>query len=75
MRLPPKEIVCKCGHASIIESKKLLCVKCGKYIFYDPQEKRRYQIKSTYVVVMFALALGFLTYVFIEMIATPLLGR
>jgi hypothetical protein len=75
MRLPPKEVVCKCGHASVLETKKLLCVKCGKYVFYDAQEKKRHRARSTYGVVMLALALGFVTYLFIEMIVSPLLGR
>ncbi len=75
MGLPPKEVVCQCGHASLLETKKLLCIKCGKYVFYDDQEKRRHQKRQIYGVVMFALAVGFVTYLFIEMIVSPLLGR
>ena len=73
MRLPSKEVVCQCGHVSVLETKKLLCIKCGKYVFYNPQEKRRHQAKTIYAVVMLALGLGFITYLFLEMIVTPLL--
>jgi len=75
MRLPPKEIACECGHISVLETKKLLCIKCGKYVFYDPEEKRKHRAKTIYAVVMLALGLGFVTYLFIEMIITPLFGN
>jgi hypothetical protein len=75
MHLPPKEVLCKCGHVSSLETNKLLCIKCGKYVFYDSQEKRRHQAKTIYAVVMLALGLGFITYLFIEMIVTPLLNN
>jgi hypothetical protein len=73
MHLTPKEVACKCGHVSTLETNKLLCIKCGKYVFYNSQEKRRHQAKTIYAVVMLALGLGFVTYLFIEMIVTPLL--
>ena len=73
MSMRPKEIVCKCGHVSVLETKKLMCIKCGKYVFYNSQEKRRHQAKTIYAVVMLALGLGFITYLFLEMIVTPLL--
>jgi len=75
MHHPPKEVVCKCGHVSTLETNKLMCIKCGKYIFYDSQEKRRHHAKTIYAIVMLALGLGFITYLFIEMIVTPLLSN
>jgi hypothetical protein len=75
MRLPPKDVVCKCGHVSSLETHKLLCIKCGKYVFYNSQEKHRHHAKTIYAVVMLALGLGFITYLFIEMIVTPLLNN
>ena len=73
MRLPHKEVVCPCGHVSALETEKLLCIKCGKYVFYNLQEKRKHRTKTIYAVVMLALGLGFVTYLFLEMIVTPLL--
>lgn len=72
MQLSPKEVTCACGHVSTLELKKLLCIKCGKYVFYDDKEKKRHKINSAYVVILFASAIGFLTYIFVEMIVNPL---
>ena len=74
MPMPPKDITCKCGHVSTLQTHKLLCTKCGKYVFYNAQEKRRHTMNTFYVLAMFLLAFGILTYLFMEMIATPLLS-
>jgi hypothetical protein len=58
-----------------LTTRKLLCIKCGKYVFYDDHEKRRHQLNSFYMVGMLVLAIGVLTFFFMEMIVTPLLGR
>ena len=73
MPLTPKDVQCRCGHTSTLQSPKLLCIKCGKYVFYDATEKRRHMTNTIYVLTMLALAAGFVTYMFIEMIASPLL--
>ena len=57
-----------------LQSKKLRCVKCGKFVFYDDKEKRRHTTNQFYVVAMLALAIGIITYLFVEMIVEPLLG-
>ena len=74
MPLPLKEVQCSCGHITSLHSKKLRCIKCGKFVFYDEQEKRRHKNAQIYAVAMLAGAIGILTYLFIEMIVTPLLG-
>ena len=74
MPLPPKEVQCPCGHVTTLELRKLRCIKCGKFVFYDEKEKRRHKNAQVYAVVMLAAAIGILTYLFIEMIVTPLLG-
>ena len=71
--LPPKDVVCKCGHTMTIDRKKILCIKCGKYVFYNEEERRKHQTNTVYVVIAFASALGLITYFFIELIVTPLL--
>ena len=71
--LPPKEVVCKCGHAFTIERKKVMCIKCGKYVFYNAEERRKHKTNTAYVLIALASALGLITYFFIELIATPLL--
>ncbi len=72
MPLSPKDIQCRCGHTSTLQSRKLLCIKCGKYVFYDSSERRRHRFNTIYVIAMLALAAGFVTYLFVEMIAEPL---
>ena len=74
MPMPPKDITCKCGHTTTLETAKLLCIKCGKYVFYNDKEKRRYQFTTFYTLGLFLLAFGFLTYLFVEMIVTPLMS-
>ncbi len=73
MPRPPKEVTCRCGHTSTLTIPKLLCVKCGKYVFYNADEQRRHRVQSLYVLGMFAAAITLVTYLFVEMIVTPLL--
>jgi len=75
MPRPPKEVTCRCGHTSTLTIPKLLCIKCGKYIFYDDQEKRRHRMHSLYGLAMFAAAITLVTYFFVEMIVEPLFRK
>ena len=75
MPFSPKDVVCKCGQKTTLTTRKLLCVKCGKYVFYNDNEKRSHLMNSLYVLAMMALGIGFLTFLFMEMIVSPLLGR
>jgi uncharacterized OB-fold protein len=52
--------------------RKLRCVKCGNYIFYNEAEGRRHRNSTIYTAVMLALAAGVVTYLFVEMIVEPL---
>ncbi len=72
--LPPKDVVCDCGHALTIERNKILCIKCGKYVFYNAEERRKHKTNKMYIVLAIASALGLITYFFIELIAKPLLN-
>jgi uncharacterized paraquat-inducible protein A len=74
MPLSSKEIQCPCGHVITLQSKKLRCIKCGKFVFYDEKEKRRHTTSQLYAVAMLALAIGIITYLFVEMIVRPLFG-
>ena len=74
MPLPSKEIRCRCGHVMTLQSRKLRCIKCGKFLFYDEKEKRRHTSNQIYIVAMLALAIGIIAYLFIEMIVEPLFG-
>ncbi|HHP7234239.1 MAG TPA: hypothetical protein ACFCUC_06385 [Desulfobacterales bacterium] len=73
MPLPAKKIGCQCGHTMTLTTRKLRCVKCGGYLFYNDGEKRRHRINAFYMIAMFVLAGGFLTFLFVELIVEPLM--
>ncbi len=75
MPRPPKDVTCRCGHTSTMTISKMLCIKCGKYIFYDDQSRRRHRIHSFYGVALLAAGLTLITYFFVEMIVVPLFPR
>jgi hypothetical protein len=72
MALPSKTIRCACGETLSMTTRKLMCTACGKYVFYDDNERRRHRRGLMYIVAMLALGMGFLTYLFIEMVVTPM---
>lgn len=72
MQLKPKDIACPCGHISTLTNKRLLCIQCGKYVFYDENEKRRYRRQSWYTTSLIVLALGLIVYFFVELVLNPL---
>lgn len=75
MTHPTKEIRCACGHVSRLTSAKMLCVNCGKYVFYDPREQRRHRQNTIYMLAIMALGIGMFLYFFIEIVAVPFMPR
>lgn len=73
MQLSPKDVACTCGHITNLTTKKLLCIKCGKYVFYDEHEKRSHGLQTLYATSVIVLALGFVVYLFVELVLNPLL--
>ena len=73
MALAEKQLTCQCGHTITAVKEKTWCEKCARPIFYHKRDQRRYKMNQFYAVAMAALVITFLTYLFIEMIATPLL--
>ncbi|MBI5579112.1 MAG: hypothetical protein HY895_08155 [Deltaproteobacteria bacterium] len=73
MQLKPKDVACACGHITSLTTRKLLCIKCGKYVFYDESEKKLHRRQSLYVAAIIVLALSFAAYFFVEMVLGPLL--
>ena len=57
-----------------INIKKYYCEKCGNPVFYDKKDAKRHKMNSIYAVSMLLAAFTFLTYLFLEMIATPILS-
>ena len=75
MNLPSKEHVCRCGHRLTITRKADYCNKCGNKIFYDPAENRRHRLNGYYMSAIVLIVVTFLTYLYIELIASPLLKQ
>jgi hypothetical protein len=74
MPLPAKTIECRCGHTMTLKTRKLRCVKCGGFLFYNEDEKRRHRTNAFYMIAMFVLAAGILTFLFVELIVEPLMN-
>lgn len=73
MALEAKQVSCQCGHSFTTEKEKTWCEKCARAVFYHEKDQRRNTLNQYYAVAMAAIVITFLTYLFIEMIATPLL--
>jgi len=71
-QLTPKDVTCSCGHITNLTTRKLLCIKCGKYVFYNEQERKTHRRQTIYFTVVIVMALGFVTYFFVEMVLGPL---
>ena len=72
MTLPLKTIRCACGETVSMTTRKQMCVACGKYVFYDEEERRRHRRGLVYIAAMLALGLGCVAYLFIELVVAPL---
>lgn len=74
MTLEPKMVACKCGHTFETTLHKSWCQKCCRPVFYHEKDQRKHQISNYYLITMMAMALMFVVYLFVEMIASPLLS-
>jgi len=70
---PSKTKTCSCGNTVTVNRFRTWCEKCGQAVYYEDKDQRRHKINTIYVGAMIVMVLGFLTYVFIELIAEPLL--
>jgi hypothetical protein len=71
-QLTPKDVACSCGHITNLTTRKLLCIKCGKHVFYNEKEKNAHRRQSFFVVAVLAMGLGMIAYFFVEMVLGPL---
>ncbi len=72
--LAQKEVECKCGNVITMSSKKTWCEKCCRPVFYYAKDQRKDRLNNFYLLAVMALVFGFLSYLFVEMIAVPLLS-
>lgn len=73
MQLAPKDVPCPCGHVTTLTTRKLMCIKCGKYVFYNELERKAHRRQTLFITTVIVLALGFVTFFFVEMILRPLM--
>jgi len=73
-QLTPKQVTCRCGHSFTTDRYRSWCEKCCDAVYYHAKDKNRHRNNSVYVVAVVLAVITFLTYVFIELIATPFLS-
>jgi predicted amidophosphoribosyltransferase len=72
--LIPKIVACRCGHEFETSKHKSWCEKCCRPVFYHAKDQRWHQWTQYYMITMMVSAMVFVTYLFLEMIAKPLLS-
>ncbi|MBC2713361.1 MAG: hypothetical protein HGJ94_20900 [Desulfosarcina sp.] len=74
MTLKPKQVTCQCGHTFTSSRDRSWCERCASAVYYRDKDKSKFKHYNMYVVGVFLAVITFLTYVFLELIATPLLS-
>ncbi len=74
MNYAAKEVVCDCGHTFISQREKAWCEKCCSAVYYDEKDSKKFKMNNYYILSAIVSVVTFLTYVFIELIATPILS-
>lgn len=74
MKLTPKTVTCRCGHSFTAERDRTWCEKCCDAVYYHEKDKNKFRFSNMYVVGIIVAVMTFLTYIFIELIATPFLS-
>ncbi len=72
--LAEKQVQCRCGQVISMNSKKTWCDKCCRPVFYYEKDRKKDKLNNYYLLAVMALVFGFLSYLFVEMIAVPLLS-
>ena len=74
MSLKPKAVTCQCGHTFTSNRDRIWCDRCAHAVYYHEKDKNKYKHSNMYITGVIVAVLTFLTYVFMELIATPLLS-
>jgi hypothetical protein len=72
--LAVKTVECKCGHTFESTLYKSWCQKCCRPVFYNKKDQRRHGFSHAYLLAVMMMVLVFITYLFVEMVAKPLLS-
>jgi hypothetical protein len=74
MSLKPKAVTCQCGHTFTSSRDRSWCERCANAVYYHEKDKNKYKLSNMYITGVIVAVITFLTYVFMELIATPLLS-
>ena len=79
MLLTPKQVTdCQtAGHiafAAAVIAIAAACERCANAVYYHEKDKNKGKLNNMYVTGVIVAVISFLTYVFMELIATPLLS-
>ncbi len=72
---PGKTKTCQCGHTLTVDRKRIWCEKCGQPVYYHDKEQKQHRMNHVYVIGVIAVMGVMLTYLFMEMVATPLMSK
>lgn len=72
MDYPAKEMTCTCGNTVTVDRKRVWCTQCGKPVYHDPKAQRLHRLNNFYLTGLIILVLGFLAFIFIEVVAVPI---
>lgn len=75
MSFREKEITCKCGKTFSINRAKDWCPNCGKEVFYDETSEFKNKMNNMYIYGIIGSVIFLITWIFLEFIAKPFLGR
>ena len=74
MTLTPKTVTCRCGHTFTTNRDRSWCEKCCEAVYYHAKDRNKHRNTSIYEIGIILAVVMFLTYVFMELIASPLLS-
>jgi len=68
-----QELTCSCGHSFASEKERDYCAKCGRKVFLDPVEGRKHRLNNYYMGTLIVAVLAFVAFIFVEVVAVPIL--
>ena len=74
MILESKQVTCQCGHSFTTNRNRVWCERCADPVYYHEKDKNKGKLNNMYVTGVIVAVISFLTYVFMQLIATPLLS-
>jgi hypothetical protein len=57
-----------------IDRRRYWCEKCMNPVFYNPDDKRKHKMNSYYFWGVVLAVFTFITYLFLEMVVTPMMN-